>query len=138
MFDVAFSELVIIGMIALIVLGPKRLPEVARAAGRWMGKVRNFVESAKRDMHAEMRRDELAELRKVKDQLVETKHAFEQAATGTINAVSDLQSPGAGVANALSSPVEPKPLSKPRKRPAMKKKKKTASIRKRPRSKKHG
>ena len=54
MFDVAFSELVVIGILALIVLGPKRLPEVARAAGRWMGKIRNFVENAKRDMNADL------------------------------------------------------------------------------------
>jgi len=61
-FDIAFSELVVIGLIALVILGPKRLPEMARAAGRWTARIRRFIEDVKRDMGSELRREELAEL----------------------------------------------------------------------------
>ena len=132
MFDVAFSELVVIGIVALIVLGPKRLPEVARTAGRWMGKIRNFVESAKRDMNAELRRDELAELRQVKDQLIETKNAFEQVVANPLATAPEAPAP------VIAPPSSPEPVPSSRKRPAVKKKKKSASVTKRRRAKPHG
>jgi sec-independent protein translocase protein TatB len=130
-FDVAFSELIVIGILALIVLGPKRLPEVARTAGQWMGKLRTFVENAKRDMNAEMHRAELAELRQVKDQLIETKNAFEQATTSPFNSLNEIQSPAA------STPALPAPAAKTRRRAAVKKKKKP-TVKARRRVKPHG
>ncbi len=63
MFDIGFSELVLIALLALIVLGPKRLPEVARAAGRWAGRIRRFVDSVKRDMDRDMQDEGLAAIR---------------------------------------------------------------------------
>ena len=59
MFDIAFSELVLIGLVALVVLGPRRLQEAARTAGRWMARLRRFVDDVKRDMDAELRQTEL-------------------------------------------------------------------------------
>lgn len=93
MFDIAFSELVVIGLVVLVVLGPKRLPELARGAGRWAGRIRRFVDDVKRDMDVELRKDDLAELRKVKDQLLETKQMFEQTASSTLAAVPDIRPP---------------------------------------------
>ncbi len=89
MFDIAFSELVVIGLIALVVLGPKRLPEMARAAGRWMARIRRFVEDVKRDMGSELRREELAELRQVHQQLAETRQIFESTASSAISGITD-------------------------------------------------
>ena len=93
MFDIGFSELVVIGIVALVVIGPKRLPEVARAAGRWAARLRRFVDDVKRDMDSELRRDELAELRKVKDQLVETRQVFEQTASSAVAALPEIRPP---------------------------------------------
>lgn len=91
MFDIAFSELVVIGLIALVVLGPNRLQQAARTAGRWMARVRRFVDDVKRDMDAEMRRGELDELRNVQQQLVETKQIIEQGATGALAGLASIQ-----------------------------------------------
>ena len=43
MFDVGFSELVMVGLVALLVIGPERLPKVARLAGFWLGKSRSMI-----------------------------------------------------------------------------------------------
>lgn len=88
MFDIAFSELVVISLIALVVLGPKRLPEMARAAGRWTARIRRFVEDVKRDMGSELRREELAELRQVHQQLTETKQILENTASDAFSGIA--------------------------------------------------
>lgn len=81
MFDVGFSELVLIALIALIVLGPKRLPEVARTAGRWLGKLRRFLTDVKQDLDRELHTAELDELRKLKEELNETRRIMEESST---------------------------------------------------------
>jgi sec-independent protein translocase protein TatB len=59
MFDIGFWELAIIAVVALLVVGPERLPRVARTAGMWIGKMRGFVTSVKRDIDRELAADEL-------------------------------------------------------------------------------
>lgn len=59
MFDVGFWELVVIGIVALLVLGPERLPAVARTAGLWYGKARHFVGTVKADIDRELKVEEL-------------------------------------------------------------------------------
>lgn len=93
MFDVGFSELVVIGIVALVVLGPKRLPEVARAAGRWAARIRGFVDSVKRDMDTELRREDLAELRKVTQEISETRQMFEHTAGSALTGIQDIRPP---------------------------------------------
>ena len=62
MFDIGFSELVLIAMVALLVIGPDRLPKVARTAGMWVGKMRGFVTSVKADIDQELAADELKKI----------------------------------------------------------------------------
>lgn len=81
MFDIGMGELALIGLLALIVLGPKRLPEVARTAGRWVGRVRRFVASVKEDFDHELRTEELAELRKLQEELTETRDLIQRSST---------------------------------------------------------
>jgi len=68
MFDIGFIELLICGVIALIVLGPERLPTAARAAGRWVGKARRMVSQFSSELDSQLKADEIRkELRKAGD-----------------------------------------------------------------------
>ncbi len=62
MFDFGFSEMLLIGAVALVVLGPERLPVVARTAGEWMGKAQRFVSQVKYDIERESHLQELKQL----------------------------------------------------------------------------
>lgn len=62
MFDIAFSEMLVIGIIALIVIGPERLPKVARTVGALLGRARRYVNNVKADIDREIRWDELRAL----------------------------------------------------------------------------
>ncbi|MHB1085404.1 MAG: Sec-independent protein translocase protein TatB [Thiobacillus sp.] len=59
MFDIGFSELIMIGIVALIVIGPERLPKVARTAGHLYGRMQRYVSTVKSDISREMDLDEL-------------------------------------------------------------------------------
>ena len=59
MFDIGFWELAIIGVVALLVIGPERLPRVARTAGLWLGRARRFVSTVKADIDREIAADAL-------------------------------------------------------------------------------
>ncbi len=66
MFDVSFTELLLVGVIALIVIGPERLPKVARTLGHLVGRAQRYVTDVKTDIQREM---ELGELSNLKDQM---------------------------------------------------------------------
>lgn len=66
MFDVGFSELAVIGVVALIVIGPEELPRVARTAGHLMGRLRRYVADVKSDISREM---EMADLKRMQDEV---------------------------------------------------------------------
>ena len=59
MFDIGFFEIIFIMVIALLVVGPERLPRIARTAGLWVGKMRGFVSSIKADIDKELAAEEL-------------------------------------------------------------------------------
>src|SRR6056297_2997453 len=68
MFDIGFVELLICGVIALIVLGPERLPTAARAAGRWVGAARRMVSQFSSELDSQLKAEELRkELREAGD-----------------------------------------------------------------------
>lgn len=66
MFDFGFGELLLIGVVALVVLGPERLPKAARMAGNLVGRMQRMVSSVKQELNAQM---ELDELRKAKQEI---------------------------------------------------------------------
>ncbi len=62
MFDIGFSEVLLTGTVALVVLGPERLPIAARTVGRWWGKLQRYVHALKADLHQQLELDELRQL----------------------------------------------------------------------------
>ena len=77
MFDVGFSELIIIAVVALLVLGPERLPKAARLAGLWVRKARAQWYSVKAELEAELANEQLR--RELKAPLDEAKQALDGA-----------------------------------------------------------
>ncbi len=64
MFDVGFFELLMVGLVTLLVVGPERLPTVARTAGKWIGRGRRILLSVKADIEQELRAEELKRILK--------------------------------------------------------------------------
>lgn len=62
MFDFSFTELLVIGVVALIVIGPQRLPKVARTAGHMLGRLQRYVSDVKSDIQREMQLEDLKKL----------------------------------------------------------------------------
>jgi len=85
MFDIGFWELAIIGVVALLVIGPERLPQVARTAGLWLGRARRFVSTVKADIDREIAADALkqtlakqAEVPELHDIVEDTKQTIQK------------------------------------------------------------
>ena len=103
MFDMGFTELMLIGIVALVVIGPERLPGVARTAGKYVGRLKRFMTSVKADVEQELRADELRqilseqqkELDSLKDTITEAGRSIEKEAgleeitTSTSEAVAE-------------------------------------------------
>ena len=62
MFDIGFTELLLIGIVALVVIGPERLPAVAKTAGQWLAKIQRFVRGVKTDLASELETGDLKKL----------------------------------------------------------------------------
>ncbi|MDH4149059.1 MAG: Sec-independent protein translocase protein TatB [Betaproteobacteria bacterium] len=78
MFDIGFSELMVIAVVALIVIGPERLPRVARAAGHLFGRMQRYVNDVKSDISREMALDDL---RKLQASMQDAAKSIEQSVT---------------------------------------------------------
>ncbi len=76
MFDIGWSELVVIAVVALIAIGPKELPGVLRTVGQWMGKVRRMAAEFQGQFNEAMREAEMADLKKSFDEIKETASSF--------------------------------------------------------------
>jgi sec-independent protein translocase protein TatB len=74
MFDIGFSELVVCGIVALVVIGPERLPKVARTLGVLFGRLQRYVTQVKADIHREM---EAADLGNVKTEFENAARSFQ-------------------------------------------------------------
>ncbi len=102
MFDVGFSELILIGVVALLVLGPERLPKLARDVGRWVGRARRYMNHVREEIDREV---ELSELRRLRDE-IEAKAR---------EAVGEVDSAAGGVEEAVRSTLDD--VAQPRPQP---------------------
>ncbi|MCP3373551.1 Sec-independent protein translocase protein TatB [Bradyrhizobium cajani] len=76
MFDIGWSELVLIGVVALVAIGPKELPGVLRMVGQWMGKARKMAAEFQGQFQEAMREAEMADLKKSFDEVKEAATGF--------------------------------------------------------------
>jgi sec-independent protein translocase protein TatB len=76
MFDIGFSEILVIAVVALVVIGPERLPKTARTLGLLFGRLQRYVNEVKADINREM---ELDELRRLQREMQGAAHEFEQS-----------------------------------------------------------
>ena len=79
MFDVSFSELLVIAVVALLVIGPERLPKVARTVGAFTGRMQRYMTQIKEEVNREMRFEELQKLQQEIKQSVEQEASALQA-----------------------------------------------------------
>jgi sec-independent protein translocase protein TatB len=113
MFDIGWSELVVIAVVALIAIGPKELPGVLRMVGQWMGKARKMAAEFQGQFQEAMREAEMADIKKSFDEVKEAATSFSGA-----NVMTELQKDvtdalaidkpvDAQVASAIGEPVTP-------------------------------
>src|SRR5262249_29866856 len=93
MFDIGASELFVIGVVALIVIGPERLPRVAKTLGHLFGRMQRYVADVKADINREI---ELEELRKLKSTMQDAARSIEQSVSTQVNYIeSEVKQAGA-------------------------------------------
>jgi sec-independent protein translocase protein TatB len=88
MFEIGFSELVMVALVSLLVIGPERLPKAARLAGFWLGKTRAMIASVKSEIQMELRAEEMRQLFKDETGLNEFQHLVDE----TKESVNSIQS----------------------------------------------
>ncbi|QDW38647.1 twin-arginine translocase subunit TatB [Bradyrhizobium sp. KBS0727] len=124
MFDIGWSELVVIAVVALIAIGPKELPGVLRMVGQWMGKARKMAAEFQGQFNEAMREAEMADLKKSFDEVKEAATGFTsgnimtslQKDVSDAMQIDDIDKPkeklevqpvDAQIASAIGEPVEP-------------------------------
>ena len=109
MFDIGFSEIVVIAVVALIVLGPERLPKAARTMGHLFGRLQRYVNDVKADINREM---ELEELKKLQQEVKSAARDIEQSVSTAVSSVEsgarDVEAQlNAGASEAPAPPAPP-------------------------------
>ena len=110
MFDIGWGELVVIGIVTLVVIGPKELPTVLRTIGQWSAKVRRMAAEFQAQFHEAMREAEFAELKKQVDAIGDTTRELTNVANPLDTVRREIDSaiyaqPSASAP--MSSPAEP-------------------------------
>ena len=101
MFDIGASEIFVIGVVALIVIGPERLPRVAKTLGNLFGRLQRYVSEVKSDINREI---ELDELRNLKTTMQDAARSIEQSVTSQVNYIdSEVKQAGAQVQEQIES-----------------------------------
>jgi sec-independent protein translocase protein TatB len=113
MFDIGLSELFVIGIVALVVIGPERLPKVARTLGVLFGRLQRYVTQVKSDISREM---ELAELGKIKTEFESAARTFQSEVESKVAQTQrEMREAQASIESTLATdpPPEPAPAAAP-------------------------
>jgi len=118
MFDIGFSEIVVIGVVALVVIGPERLPKTARTVGLLFGRLQRYVNDVKADISREMELDELRRLQRemqgaARDIEQTVRTAANDVATGVRNVESELNSAAAQATDTSAAAAAPSGAAPP-------------------------
>ena len=106
MFDVGISELMVIAVVALVVIGPERLPKVARTAGLLLGRLQRYVSDVKADINREIQLDELKKLQQqVTDQVTSLEASLTHEMREVESSVNQAIEPLAADGTAASTPA---------------------------------
>jgi sec-independent protein translocase protein TatB len=106
MFDIGFSELLVIALVALIVIGPERLPKVARTVGHLFGRMQRYVNDVKADISREM---ELDELKKVQSSMEDAARSFQSSVSKEVSETESEFNKLAQAAQPAPEPDSPSP-----------------------------
>jgi sec-independent protein translocase protein TatB len=106
MFDVGFPELILIAVVALLVIGPERLPETLRTIGLWIGRIRRSFTSVKAEIEREVGMDDIRRQLHNEAVMAELKR-IEREVRDSVNPVA--QGPEAGASSAPENRIEPPP-----------------------------
>jgi sec-independent protein translocase protein TatB len=119
MFDIGFSEIVVIAVVALIVLGPERLPKAARTMGHLFGRLQRYVNDVKSDINREMELEELKKLQQeVKSAARDIEQSVSSAASSVESGVRDVEAQLNAGAHETATPPSTPPLAEPPAEPA--------------------
>src|SRR3954447_10838651 len=114
MFDVGWSELLLIGVVALIVIGPKELPGTLRTLGQWMGKLRRMASEFQGQFQEAMREAELADLKKQVDDMTSQAQSY-----ANFDPVSEVRKEFESTQQQIESAITDKPQPDVRATPAV-------------------
>lgn len=119
MFDIGFAEILLIGVVALIVLGPEKLPTAVRAVGLWVGRAKRAVSSIQSEISEELRLDEMRRTASIQKEeldkeLNEMKQPFKKAfaddsplAEATSSPITEQSDNAAAVTSSAAKPEKP-------------------------------
>ena len=114
MFDIGFTELIVIGVVALIVIGPERLPKVERTAGHLYGRMQRYVSSVKSDISHEIQLDEMRRAgQSFKESIESAASGIEQQATVVDDYLRDEASNVNKVVAAMATTEGERPVTEP-------------------------
>lgn len=106
MFDIGFSELLVIAVVALVVLGPERLPKAARFAGLWVRRARNQWDSVKQELERELQAEDIKrQMQDVRQGMQETENQLRASGEAIRREAQDAQRQGDTLAQEVRAPA---------------------------------
>lgn len=108
MFDIGFSELCLVALVSLLVIGPERLPKVARIAGFWIGKTRTMLASVKAEIREELHAEEIRQALKQESGMKEFQQMLDEATDSAYSIKSSVDQVKKDTAEQVLGPHESK------------------------------